>query len=96
MRTQPFHINDMIGQPVNRALAVIVAGDDGHAALRGFGNNSSARAFGHGGAGGQIGWGDPESGISVGYCTHGFVGQEAQGRRSVAISSLAGACRSGE
>jgi len=96
VRTQPFHINDMIGQPVNRALAVIVAGDDGHAALRGFGNNSSARAFGHGGAGGQIGWGDPESGISVGYCTHGFVGQEAQGRRSVAISSLAGACRSGE
>ena len=48
-----------------------------------------ARAFGHGGAGGQIGWGDPETGISVGYTTDGFVGDVLQGRRGVAISSLA-------
>ena len=45
-----------------------------------------------GGAGGQIGWGDPVTGISVGYCTDGFVDDLTQGRRGVAISSLAGSC----
>lgn len=76
----------------NRGLAVIVAGDDGYAFIRGFGRTCSPRAFGHGGAGGQIAWGDPETGISVGYCTNGFVDAMAMGRRVTAISSLAGAC----
>ena len=50
-------------------------------------------AFGHGGAGGQIGWADPASGISLGYCTNGFDRNEIrQGRRGVAISSLAAVC----
>ena len=92
VRTKDFHRDPILGHPVNRALAVVVAGDDGHANLRGFGNTASPRTFGHGGAGGQVGWGDPASGISVGYCTNGFVNELTQGRRITAISSLAGSC----
>lgn len=73
----------------NRALAVVVAGDDGFAFARGFGRTCSPRAFGHGGAGGQVAWGDPETGISVGYCTNGFVDAIASARRVTAISSIA-------
>ena len=77
----------------NRALGVIVAGDDGMANYRGFGKTNSPSAFGHGGAGGQIGWGDPATGISLGYCTNGFDRNEIrQGRRGVALSSMAGVC----
>lgn len=91
-RTQDFHVDLLFGKPVNRALGVIVAGDAENMAIRGFGREASPRAFGHGGAGGQIGWGDPESGISVGYCTHGFAGDIEQGKRGLAISSLAALC----
>jgi CubicO group peptidase (beta-lactamase class C family) len=77
----------------NRALGVFVAGDDGFANYRGFGKTNSPLAFGHGGAGGQIGWGDPATGISLGYCTNGFDRNEIrQGRRGVALSSLAAVC----
>jgi CubicO group peptidase (beta-lactamase class C family) len=77
--------------PPNRGLSVVVAGDDGQAFMRGFGRTCSPRAFGHGGAGGQIAWGDPETGISVGYVTNGFVDWMTMGRRVTAIGSLAGA-----
>jgi CubicO group peptidase (beta-lactamase class C family) len=77
----------------NRALGVVVAGDDGMANYRGFGKTNSPTAFGHGGAGGQIGWGDPATGISLGYCTNGFDRNEIrQGRRGVALSSMAAVC----
>jgi CubicO group peptidase (beta-lactamase class C family) len=83
----------IFGVPVNRALGVVVAGGDGFANYRGFGKTNSPDAFGHGGAGGQIGWGDPASGISIGYCTNGFDRNDLrQGRRGVAISSLAAVC----
>ena len=83
----------IFGVPVNRALGVVVAGGDGMANYRGFGKTNSPLAFGHGGAGGQIGWGDPGTGISLGYCTNGFDRNDLrQGRRGVAISSLAAAC----
>ena len=59
------------------------------------GRTTSAKAFGHPGAGGQIAWGDPESGISVGYCLDGFADWMVQGRRVTAISSLAGSCAAG-
>ncbi len=82
-----------LGHKVNRALGVVVAGDDGMANFRGFGKTNSPRAFGHGGAGGQIGWADPANGISLAYCTNGFDRNEIrQGRRGVAISSLAAIC----
>ncbi len=95
VRTKDFHRDPIRDIPINRALAVMVAGDDGNAHLRGFGHGASPRAFGHGGAGGQIGWGDPATGLSVGYCTNGFVDDETQARRGVAISSLAAACVTG-
>ena len=77
----------------NRALGVIVAGDDGFANYRGFGKTNSPSTFGHNGAGGQLGWGDPATGISLGYCTNGYDRNDIrQGRRGVAISSLAAVC----
>jgi CubicO group peptidase (beta-lactamase class C family) len=78
--------------PANRGLSIIIAGDDGNAFARGFGRVASPRAIGHGGAGGQIAWGDPETGISVGYCTNGFNDWMTSARRITAIGSLAAGC----
>lgn len=83
----------IFGVTVNRGLGVVVAGDDGKANYRGFGKTNTPTAFGHGGAGGQIGWADPGTGISLGYCTNGFDRNDLrQGRRGVALSSLAADC----
>jgi CubicO group peptidase (beta-lactamase class C family) len=92
VRTTDRHRDPLQDIPVNRALSVVVAGDDGAAHMRGFGRGTSPVAFGHGGAGGQIAWGDPVTGISVGYCTNGFVDALTSGRRMTAIGSLAAAC----
>jgi CubicO group peptidase (beta-lactamase class C family) len=92
VRTLDRHVDPIWKVPASRGLSVIIAGDDGNAFMRGFGRTCSPRAFGHGGAGGQIAWGDPETGISVGYCTNGFVDWMTLGRRITAISSLAGNC----
>jgi len=79
----------IFGKRANRALGVVIAGDADRT-YRGFGRTGSPEMFGHGGAGGQIAWGDPESGISLGYCTNGFDRHPVrQARRGVAISSLA-------
>jgi CubicO group peptidase (beta-lactamase class C family) len=91
-RTKDFHVDMIFGKPVNRALGVVVAGDRETMEYRGFGREASPRAFGHGGAGGQIGWGDPETGISVGYVTNGFVDDITMRKRGMAISSLAALC----
>ncbi|MEX2230209.1 MAG: serine hydrolase domain-containing protein [Dehalococcoidia bacterium] len=93
IRTDPAkHRDELNDIPVNRALTVVVAGDDGNAELRGFGRGTSPRAFGHGGAGGQIGWGDPESGLSIGFVTNGFGSEEQIRTRGRTISTLAAAC----
>ena len=55
------------GKLANRALGLIIAGADDRV-FRGFGHTNSELAFGHGGAGGQIAWADPATGISIGYC----------------------------
>jgi CubicO group peptidase (beta-lactamase class C family) len=74
----------------NRGLGIIVAGDADRT-YRGFGKTGSALTFGHNGAGGQLAWGDPESGVSLGYCTNGFDRNPLRlARRGVAISSIAG------
>jgi CubicO group peptidase (beta-lactamase class C family) len=79
------------GVPANRALSIVVAGDDGRAAFRGFGHTTSPRAFGHGGAGGQIGWADPETGISFAWVTNGLDAHLLrQWRRTAGIASRAG------
>ena len=75
------------GKRVNRALGVVVAGDEDRN-FRGFGHENSPFAFGHGGAGGQIAWVDPQTGISIGYCTNGFDRNPLRlGRRTVSISN---------
>jgi CubicO group peptidase (beta-lactamase class C family) len=83
---------DLMGIPVNRALGVVVAGDE-HRNARGFGHTNSPLAFGHGGAGGQLAWGDPATGISLGYCTSGHDRNGIrQARRGIGISSRAAVC----
>ncbi len=83
------------GMLANRALGIVIAGDDGKANLRGFGRTNSPQAFGHPGFGGQCAWADPASGISFAYVTNGFDRNDLrEGRRSVALCSLAGACAS--
>jgi len=94
VRTKERHVDPVWNIPANRGLSIVVAGDDGNAFMRGFGRTCSPKAFGHGGAGGQIAWGDPETGISLGYCTNGFVDWMTLGRRVTAIGSLAGNCAS--
>jgi CubicO group peptidase (beta-lactamase class C family) len=85
----------MLGIRVNRALGVVIAGDDGRAVFRGFGRASSSRSFGHGGAGGQIGWADPVSGISFAYCTNGIDRNFIRHwQRGVELSSIAAECAS--
>ena len=77
----------LTGKRVNRALGVVVAGDADRN-FRGFGHENSPLAFGHGGAGGQIAWGDPTTGVSIGYCTNGFDRNPLRlGRRTVSISN---------
>jgi CubicO group peptidase (beta-lactamase class C family) len=82
------------GVTANRGLGVVIAGGDGRSNLRGFGHTNSARTFGHNGAGGQIAWADPESGISFAYVTNGLDAHVLrQGRRGIALSSHAAVCR---
>ena len=86
-------LTDMVfGKLANRGLGIMIAGDRDRT-FRGFGHTNSEASFGHGGAGGQIAWADPETGISIGYCTNGFDRNAIrQGRRGVGISSRAAAC----
>jgi CubicO group peptidase (beta-lactamase class C family) len=80
------------GVPANRALSIVVAGDDGKAGMRGMGHTHSPQAFGHNGAGGQIAFADPASGMSFCWFTNGLDRQLIrQWRRSAGIASKAGA-----
>lgn len=73
----------------NRALGIIISGDEDRN-FRGFGRTNSPLAFGHNGAGGQLAWADPASGLSLGYVTSAHDRNPIrQARRGVAISSLA-------
>lgn len=81
------------GVPANRSLGLILAGNDGFSAQRGMGRTVSPAAFGHNGAGGQLAWADPATGLSFGYVTNGIDRHTIrQGRRGVALSSVAGTC----
>jgi CubicO group peptidase (beta-lactamase class C family) len=84
---------DPMGIPANRSLGLLLAGDDGYANLRGLGRTVSPAAFGHNGAGGQLAWADPASGISLGYTTNGYDRHAVrQPRRGTSIGSIAGEC----
>ncbi len=81
---------DIWGVPASRTLGLVVAGDDGLAHRRGFGRTVSPQAFGHNGAGGQLAFADPVSGLSVVCLTAGLDQHMIrQKRRDTAIASLA-------
>jgi CubicO group peptidase (beta-lactamase class C family) len=81
------------GVPANRTRGLSVAGDDDKAAFRGFGRAVSPRAFGHNGAGGQVAWADPDTGLSFCYLTNGLdANLLRQGRRGSSLSSKAAVC----
>jgi CubicO group peptidase (beta-lactamase class C family) len=84
---------DYLGTPANRTIGLVVAGDDGKSSLRGMGHTVSPRAFGHNGAGGQIAWADPATGISFCYLTNGLdQHQLREWRRTTALASRAAKC----
>jgi CubicO group peptidase (beta-lactamase class C family) len=84
---------DYLGNPANRSLGLVLAGDDGRAGARGLGKTVSPGAFGHPGAGGQIAWADPVTGLSFCFLTNGLdQHQLREWRRITAIASRAGNC----
>ncbi|MGF1597235.1 MAG: serine hydrolase domain-containing protein [Acidimicrobiales bacterium] len=86
---------DPFGVPANRSLGLILAGDDGKSNLRGLGRTVSPGAFGHNGAGGQLAWADPATGLSLGYVTNGYDRHEVrQPRRDTSVASIAAECAS--
>lgn len=79
----------LYGVKINRALGLSIAGD-AQRNFRGFGHSNSESSFGHGGAGGQIAWADPATGLSFSYVTNGHDRNPVRmGRRTVSISTKA-------
>lgn len=91
-RTVRNEFPDYLGTLASRGLGIVIAGDE-QRNRRGFGHTNSPLAFGHGGAGGQIGWADPETGISLGYVTNGHDRNAIRSaRRVISISNRAAVC----
>jgi CubicO group peptidase (beta-lactamase class C family) len=80
------------GIPTNRTIGLVVAGGDGLGPRRGFGHGNSPSTFGHDGAGGQLAWADPATGLSFAYLTNGLDRHLIrQWRRNIGIGSRAAA-----
>ncbi|WP_088288173.1 serine hydrolase [Kineosporia sp. A_224] len=86
-------MDDYAGVSANRSVGFAIAGPRHEAAHRGFGRRNSEQAFGHGGAGGQIAWADPATGLSFACVSNGLM---TDGRRiqefECEVSDLATAC----
>jgi len=81
-----------VNASANRGLGIIVSGGRGRLA-RGFGEANSPVSFGHNGAGGQLAWADPVSGISLAYLTSGHDrNYHNQMKRGAEIGHLAAQC----
>ena len=92
--TEPFvELPDpLMGVPAHRSQGLVVAGDPPQSIMRGYGHGQGPRSFGHSGAGGQLAWADPDSGISFCYLTNGLDEHIIrQARRGVGINSRAAA-----
>jgi CubicO group peptidase (beta-lactamase class C family) len=88
----PQLLDPIFRKPANRALGLVVAGGPDKFFL-GFGRTGSDAMFGHLGAGGQIAWADPATGLSFAYLTNGHDRDILrEGRRTTALSSLAAVC----
>jgi CubicO group peptidase (beta-lactamase class C family) len=86
----------IFGRPAHRSRGLVVAGDPPAAQFRGFGLGASPRTFGHNGAGGQVAWVDPASGISFCYLTNGLDADPIRvAKRGIGLSSRASACAIG-
>ena len=81
------------GVAANRALGVVIAGDDGLGNRRGMCKTVSATCFGHPGAAGQVAWVDPASGISFCMLTNGLDANPIRAAQfGTALSNRAGNC----
>jgi CubicO group peptidase (beta-lactamase class C family) len=81
----------MVGVAANRSLGLVIAGDDGQSSLRLFGSTVSGQTFGAMGAGGQLAWADPATGISFAYLTNGLDAHFLNlGRRGSGLCNRAG------
>ncbi|MCZ6829453.1 MAG: serine hydrolase [Gammaproteobacteria bacterium] len=88
----PELLDPMTQQPALRGLGFVMAGESGRI-WRGFAEGCSARTFGHMGAGGQVSWADPESGLSFVFLTNGAQQDpRRQGANGVRLSTLAARC----
>ncbi len=75
-----------------RSRGLVLAGDDGHAVLRGFAAGASPLAFASPGVGGQTAWADPRTGVSFCYLTNGIDADLVRAfRRSLGVSNRAAA-----
>ena len=63
IRNGSISVTDMV--PANRTIAAYVSGNDGYHLHRWM--PAAPRAFGHAGAGGQLCWADPDSGLSLSF-----------------------------
>jgi CubicO group peptidase (beta-lactamase class C family) len=82
----------LLGVPANRSIGLVLYGDDGNGPRRGFGHGQSPETFGHNGAGGQLAWADPVSGMSFAYVTDGLDRHVIrEWRRNIGINSRAAA-----
>jgi CubicO group peptidase (beta-lactamase class C family) len=83
----------LLGVPAHRSQGLVVAGEPPQSTLRGYGHGQGPRTFGHNGAGGQLAWADPDSGVSFCYLTNGLDEHVIrQARRGIGINTRAAAC----
>jgi CubicO group peptidase (beta-lactamase class C family) len=88
----PGLLDPMTKQPAQRGLGVVMAGEEGRF-WRGFANSCSAASFGHMGAGGQIAWADPDTGLSFVFLTSAYERDPArQGGNGLKLSTLVNEC----
>lgn len=84
-------VDPMTGVPANRTLGLLLAGNADTAMMRGFASTNSPLTFGHMGAGGQVSWADPATGLSFAYLTNGLDRNPVRmGARGLSLSYRAG------